>query len=338
MRYAPYDVAGGAPNVIVDGAPTTGTVLTLSHWPHSPVPAGLEADLSAEIAFGYLARPDLHGRAEVVSNNHFDQDGLVSVFVLIDPSAALPRRALLIDVAAAGDFATYDSRDAARASMTIAAFADPARSPLGVAPPDYGEWAAALYAELLGRLVEISERPDRYRSLWTEEDATLTESERAITSGRVTIDEVPGLDLAVVEAPVNSPVAGGHRFASDWATGLHPMAMHNATTRFTIVSVRGQRYELTYRYEGWVQYRTRRPRPRADLAPLAERLSAEETDGGRWVFDGAGALVPRLSLAGGAESTLSPARFRSVLEAYLAEASPAWDPYAVPEPQTGPAA
>src|SRR5579864_2307899 len=139
MHYAPYEEAGGAPNVIVDGAPTTGTVLTLSHWPHSPVPAGLEADLSAEMAFGYLARPDLHGRAEVVSNNHFDQDGLVSVFALV-----------------------HRSRDAARASMTIAAFADPARSPLGVAPPDYGEWAAALYTNLLGRLVEITEHPDRY--------------------------------------------------------------------------------------------------------------------------------------------------------------------------------
>jgi hypothetical protein len=186
--------------------------------------------------------------------------------------------------------------------------------------------------------VEMTEHPDRYRSLWAEEDATLTESEGAITSGRVTIDEVPGLDLALVEATPDSPAAGGHRFASDWAIGLHPMAVHNATTRFTILSVRGRRYEVTYRYEGWVQYRTRRPRPRADLAPLAERLSAEETGGGRWVFDGAGALVPRLSLAGGAESTLSPARFRSVVEAYLAEAPPAWDPYAVPEPQTGPAA
>jgi hypothetical protein len=337
MRYAPYDEAAGGPNVIVDGAATTSTVLTISHWPRTAAPPGLEADLSAEMAFAYLARPDLHGRAEVVSNNHFDQDGLVSVFALVDPGTALDRRELLIDVAAAGDFATYRRRDAARASMAIAAFADPTRSPLGAAPPDYGEWAAALYTELLGRLVEICEHPDRYRGLWADEDATLTESERLIASGLVRIKEVPTLDLAVVEAPTDGPVAGGHRFASDWASGLHPMAVHNATRCFTIVSVRGRRYELTYRYEGWVQYRSRRPRPRVDLAPLAGQLSAEERDGGRWVFEGAGALVPRLYLVGDGESTLAPTRFRSLLEAFLAEAPPAWDPYAVPEAEAAPA-
>jgi len=337
LRYAPYQEAGVRPNVIVDGAATTSTVLTLSHWPRSPAPPGLAADLSAQMAFAYLGRADLHGRAEVVSNNHFDQDGLLSVFALVDPGAALARRELLIDVAAAGDFATYRWRDAARASMAIAAFADPGRSPLGAAPADDGEWAAALYSELLDRLVELCERPDRYRALWADEDAALAESERLIASGRVGIEEVPDLDLAVVEAPTESPVAGGHRFASGWSPGLHPMALHNATGRFAILSVRGHRYELAYRYESWVQYRTSRPRPRVDLAPLAEELSAEERDGGRWVFEGAGALIPRLYLTGDGESTLAPSRFRSRLEAFLANAPPAWDPYAVTEPQAAPA-
>ena len=108
------------------------------------------------------------------------------------------------------------------------------------------------------------------------------------------------------------------------------MAVNNATSMFAVLSVRGRRYEFLYRYESWIQYRTRTPRPRVDLRPLAEELTAGETSGGRWVFEGVEALVPRLYLNGSDESSLSPGLFRSRLEAYLAAATPAWDPYASP--------
>ena len=77
-----------APSVIVDGSAHPDTLLTLSHWPNSPTPAVLRDDLSAQIAFHYLDHPELHVPAEVVSNNHFDQDGLASVYTLVDPEAA----------------------------------------------------------------------------------------------------------------------------------------------------------------------------------------------------------------------------------------------------------
>jgi len=327
LRFEPYDVLGGVPNVVVDGSATEGTVLTLSHWPQSPVPPGLEADLSAEMAFTYLRRCDLHEPAAVVSNNHFDQDGLVSVFALVEPDAALTRRQVLVDLASAGDFATYRDRDAARTSMTIAAFADPVRSPLDETPDDYPTWCAALYEELLGRLPELCDHPDRYRELWAAEDETLTASEAVIGSGAVHIEEVPSLDLAVISIPKDAPDTGGHRFGSQWVTGLHPMAVHNATERLALLSMRGSRYELTYRYESWVQYRSRRPRPRVDLRPLAEELTADETSGGHWVFEGVETLTPRLYLVGAEESSLVPGIFRSRLEESLETSAPAWNPY-----------
>ena len=40
----------------------------------------------------------------VVVNNHFDTDGLLSVWVLLDPEQALSCRELLIAAAEAGDF------------------------------------------------------------------------------------------------------------------------------------------------------------------------------------------------------------------------------------------
>ena len=38
------------------------------------------ADTSTANVFNYLDRPDLHVPAEVVSNNHFDEDGLVGIY------------------------------------------------------------------------------------------------------------------------------------------------------------------------------------------------------------------------------------------------------------------
>lgn len=326
LRYRRYDELDSVPNVIVDGAAGPSTVLTLSHWPGAPYLPGLSDDLSAQMAFAYLGAPERHAPAEVVSNNHFDQDGLVSVFALCYPHQALPRRDLLIDLAAAGDFATYRSRVAARLSMAIAACADPERSPLDLDDGGYPALCDQLYAELLGRLPEWCDRPEAVRDLWAEEDADLTLSEAEIARGEVSIEEVPALDLAVVTVPQRSTVRGGHRFTSRWAAGLHPMAIHNATDRFAVLKVIGRSYEFAYRYESWVQYRSRVVRARVDLAPLAEELTAEESGTARWVFDGAADLIPRLHLEGAEESALGAGEFRRRLERALALAPPAWNP------------
>jgi hypothetical protein len=327
LSFVPYHELGGRPNVIVDGSPADGTVLCLTHWPGIGSPPELQADLSAEMAFRYLRRFDRHGSAAAVSNNHFDQDGLVSVYALAFPEQALARQRLLTDVARAGDFATFDQREAARVSMVIAAYATPGRSPLGTLTPDYPAMTAQLYEELLGRLGELCDHPDRYRALWAEEDATLSASEAALASGKVSIEEVAELDLAVVTVAGDCPRAGGHRFGGMWAPGLHPMALYNATQRFAVLVVRGQSYEFTFRYETWVQYQTSRPRPRVDLTGLADRLNREETGPGRWVAEPVSDLTPALRLDGAEQSGIAPRAFRTLLEDHLRASPPAWDPY-----------
>ena len=130
FRFGGYASSAAEPNVVVDGSPNESTVLTLTHWPGYPQPPGYHFDLSAEMAFHYLDDPIDHPPAEVATNNHFDQDGLVGLHALIEPELARQHRSLLIDVAAAGDFGTYRDRRAARASMAIATYADAERSPL----------------------------------------------------------------------------------------------------------------------------------------------------------------------------------------------------------------
>src|SRR5262245_9174660 len=150
------------------------------------------------MAFGLLGNPHLLPvGAELVSNNHFDQDGLVSLLALTDPAAACARRRFLEDVAAAGDFATYQDRDAARVSMVLSAYAAGAPATLSDLPSDYPDRTAVLYAELLARLPELCDHIDRHRLLWAEEDATLTASERVIARGDAVIEEIGAADLAV---------------------------------------------------------------------------------------------------------------------------------------------
>jgi hypothetical protein len=333
LHYVPYgDLPEAAPSVVVDGSPAEGTVLCLSHWPGIGSPPEFAADLSAEMAFLYLAAFDRHPAAEVVSNNHFDQDGLVGVFALTSPEAALARRDLLVEVARAGDFAVTSSRHAARVSMVLSAWADPARTPLPHPPTDYDELTAVLYGELIGRLPQMCDRPELHRALWAEEDETLAASEAALASGAVMITEVPDVDLAVVDVPERAPAGGGHRFGGQWVEGLHPMAVNNATQRGALLTVRGHHYEFGYRYESWVQFRTRAVRPRVDLAPLAEQLTAAEGDRGgsvAWVAERISGLTPTLAPAGDQESRLEPSVVRALVEAHLRAAPPAWNPYAI---------
>src|SRR5215467_3122596 len=130
MRYVAYEALGNERNIIVDGPANPHTRITLSHWPYSPTPAALREDVSAQIVFRYLDEPEWRVEAEAVSNNHFDEDGLVSVYSMLSPEAAQKDKELLIDAAAAGDFGTYRFRDAARISFVLSAFADPDTSPL----------------------------------------------------------------------------------------------------------------------------------------------------------------------------------------------------------------
>ena len=331
MRYVPYETAGREPNIIVDGSATTSTRLTLSHWPRSGTPNVLKDDLSAGSVFRYLEAPTLHVDAGVASNNHFDQDGLVGLYALLEPDAAWRRRDLLLDVAAAGDFATYRYREAARAAFTLAAFADRELSPLDAAlfAPPYATLTTALHDELLPRLPEIVDYPARYGRYWEAEDAWLTEGEAALRSGRITIREIPSVDLAVVGVDPGLGLGAAHRFALPWGfrVGVHPMVVHNATRRFRILLAQGQRYQLQFRYETWVQYVSARPTPRVDLTPLARDLTEAERGHLEWSFNGVASTLPRLEPVGARASSLPLEALIRATVAFLESAPPAWDPY-----------
>jgi len=349
-RYVPAHLLDGRPHIVVDGAPRLGTLCTLSHWPRTPTPDALRADLSAEIALGALAHPDLVPDVEAVTIDHYDEDGVVSLGLLTVEGLAEAHGDLLVEAARVGDFGVVTDRRAALVAFALDALADPGRTPLaalgpGRRPSDWLETCALAATEALRLLPALADRPEDHPELWHDEAEAYYAAVAAMAEGRVSVEDVPDADLAVVRVPVEgsrpptptpasapapSPGPAPASTAHDgWAARVvHPAAVHSATTRMRVLTMSGRRYELRFRYETWVRLHSHRPRPRVDLSGLAAELSAAEHGAATWAFDGASALTP--ALHADRVSALGPDRFLDMVLEALADLDagpPAWDPY-----------
>ena len=142
--------------------------------------------------------------------------------------------------------------------------------------------------------------------------AALTNTERLFDcrpDRRITIEEQPELDLAVVRGPS----------AGEW----HPMAVHIRTAATRLLLVHGPRVEFRYRYESWVQMASRRPALRVDLTALAGEMTRE--DGADGASRGSRHITPRMVPGGRCVDPDARGRFR--LEAALRAGVSAWNPY-----------
>jgi hypothetical protein len=328
LRFVPRRDVGSRPNIVVDGAPLASTVLTLSHWPVNATPDRFKRDTSTETALAYVEQNDPRSVADIVTNNHFDEDGLLSMFVVTQPRLALQHRELLADAARAGDFGVCRARAAARLCFVIEAYAEPKLSPLTPATfrgPPAGQ-VASLYRRLLPLMPRFLAGLDAYRRYWQAQDRHLDLSEALIASGRVPVEEEPELDLAIVRVPEQLPPRTVWRYLRREQAALHPFAIHNVTRCARLLRLQGRRIEFQYRYESWLQIQSRRPALRVDLTPMCRWLNRRERNG-TWVWEDSLAITPRLRLTNASASSISPECFLRTLRHYLRELPPAWDPF-----------
>ena len=121
MRFEYYsDAIAGVPKLSVDG--TVDNAVHFSHWKGNETPEAVKADTSTEIALNLVAAADreqLTQGIDLVTNNHFDTDGVLSVWTVLTGEPALALRASLISAAEAGDFCELSSEDGVRASIVI---------------------------------------------------------------------------------------------------------------------------------------------------------------------------------------------------------------------------
>src|SRR5258708_38340061 len=104
MRFEYYheDLAH-TPKLSIDG--TVDNAIHFSHWKGNETPAAVKADTSTEIALNLVAAPnreELTRAIDLVTNNHFDTDGVLSVWTLLYGEHALTLRDKLIAAAGAG--------------------------------------------------------------------------------------------------------------------------------------------------------------------------------------------------------------------------------------------
>jgi hypothetical protein len=341
LPFAGYEALADRPHVMVDGAARPASVLTLSHWPQSPTPPAFARDVSAASVLEYVrllsgnggasvARPAAsagrglrdvieRGRlAEAVTNDHFDEDGLMSVFALVDPATALAAADLVVAVAMCGDFGVVADDTAARVSFAI--------TPLAEAEAGVGSGTSERYRAVLPVVADLLARPDAFTSYWSAEVAELAAGRAAIERREVVIRERRGLDLGIVTAGTPDS-AGGRVPGAAGGLPVHAAAVHSATAASRIVAFDGPYAECYLRYEGWVRTVSRRVPLRPDLAPLAAQLSAEEPSGLEWEANSVGAIVGRLHPGGDGRTEIDRERVVAIIESYLASAPPAWDPW-----------
>jgi hypothetical protein len=323
VHYQPFHKLGRTPNIVVDGPANEATVLALSHWRGSGTPTRYRADLSAQIVFNFLDDQANHldhlKNCHTVSSNHFDEDGLVSMFSLLYPERAINFRDILIDVASAGDFGVFRSRHAARISFVISAWSNPELSPLNqsVLARPYPEITAVLYEELLIRLPNVIEKIDHLKRYWEEEDEFLSLSEAALEDKIIVLEEFADIDLAVVYVSADFPPVLRSQGVSWVSNTVHPMAIHNKTERMKILIIKGNKYQLYCRYETWVDYASRTLVPRVDLSAFAEQLTKLEKRRAHWQYNGNGEIISRLKLVGGETSAIAPTEFIELVKLAL---------------------
>jgi len=329
-KFTPYAAARTLRNIVVDGPPLPSTVLSLSHWPNNQSPPEVRRDTSTATVFAYLDTPHLHQDVAWATSNHFDEDGLFSMYAVTEPERALDDRELLIAASFAGDFGVVTNPEGARLCFAVEALTDPEVSPLPAevfAEPDR---VSALYTALLESLPpllrDLRTGWPRYGDLWALQDEHLTASRALLADGVVTLVESPALDLAVVRIPSYLRRRTVRRYLVDESAAVHPFAINSATRCSRILRVQGNHYEFEYRYESWVQLATRRVALRVRLEGLATRLN--ELEGGPgWVAEDPTGTAPRLYRPDGTASTIDLDSFLLELEAALTSAPVAWDPY-----------
>ena len=322
LTYVPFgDDLQGVPHIMVDSAKGPGTIISLSHWPGNGTPVELKADTSTEIVAKFVRhlafRAALDSACAVsVSNDHYDIDGLLSVWGVLSPEALLERERFYVDAAFTGDFDCFTTEDAAKYCIALTQIEE--RGLQGVVAQSHwptDQVTAFIYRGLLGHVEPLARQLVSYEHLWREELRRVEASRSRLAADSALLLEKPEIDLAIV-----------------FDDSLHPYAVHEATRCARILIVPGNRaYRLYYRYESFVDFTSRPIAPRVRFDDLVKLLTALEGASGRWFAEDVATAHPCLQLYRGAEprasSSIPVTKMVDLVTSYLAEKQS--DPQAV---------
>ncbi len=273
MRFELYSerLAGSDP-VSVDGI-VPGDGLHLTHWAGNRTPPELKADTSTGIALRFIASPDrdeLARGAEVASNNHFDADGVLSVWTVLSGERAAEHASLLVAAAEAGDFSAHPGPAGLKVALAIQG--EDGSSPLAAhlrgAPVEDDEEAYRLILPVIGELLA---EPDRFEPLWRDGLAAIDAAMEGFAAGRSRVEEDPEHLVSAIHLDRAAALDAARHAISHHASGrLYLIASEAADGRWS--------YRVDWPYWSWAETVDRPLIRRIDLEPVAARLRALDPD------------------------------------------------------------
>jgi hypothetical protein len=294
MRFEYYsDAIAGVPKLSVDG--TVDNAIHFSHWKGNQTPASVKADTSTEIALNLAATPnrdELTQGIDLVTNNHFDTDGVLSVWTMLNGERALPLRDKLIAAAEAGDFSELSTPAAVRASIVIQGSESPtdeqAGSPLArqlTGAPVNDD--ARAYELVLPHVERVLTHTNDYAALWSEGWNKIANALDSFAKGRSRVEEDHDakLSLVILAPEIFSPVG----FKPTRHGAPFTAISHHARGEIFLIATPlggGWAYRIDYPYYSWAETVVRPRIERRDLSHLMEQLNEmEESTAGSWRLD-----------------------------------------------------
>src|SRR6266403_5562052 len=205
MKFEYYsDAIAKVPKLSLDG--TVDNAIHFSHWQGNQTPPSVKADTSTEIALNLVAAPDryqLTQGIDLVTNNHFDTDGVLSVWTVLTGERALELREKLIAAAEAGDFSELSTQAGVRASIVIqgseSAIDEDVGSPLarqlnGSPVSD----DARAYELVLPHVEKVLTCTNDYASLWCDPWNRIASALDSFAKGRSRVDEDTEAKISLV--------------------------------------------------------------------------------------------------------------------------------------------
>lgn len=289
-QFIPFSELKDKKAIVVDSTHPNG--LILSHWRGAPTPDIIRDDTSAAIVLNAL-RENIPGLdLPYVTANHFDIDGFVGVWSLLNPELALEHEEMLRQMALIGDFRELDlNHPLAGEALKLVCWINARERELFYKPFAADEMEEKEVAQcvkkfeyFLPRFKQVLKDPDWERGAWEDEVGDVLLGYRTMYSPATRLTRHPEIGLIIIETP--EPV--------------HYYALFSRTAGFDMVLAcyDNNRYELEYKYTTWVDIASRPTLPRLPMAPLAAKLNTLEQSNRPWTFDSVTETGPLLRLQG----------------------------------------
>jgi hypothetical protein len=293
MRFEFYtDALENVPKLSVDG--TVDNSIHFSHWEGNSTPTEVKADTSTEIALNLVASPNraaLTQGIELVTNNHFDTDGILSCWTVLTGERALAYRDLLIAAAEAGDFSEYSSDDGVRVSIAIQGSdqASPNNddgSPLArlLAGEEVDDERRA-YELVLPKVEHLVTHINEYELLWRAGWESVVAAVESFEKGESTVVEHSDISVITLAPQLFDGVGFSPTRHSAPYTAISKFA-RGQLFLIAIPTTSGWFYRLDYPYYSWAETVVRPRIARRDLSSALQLLNSRETGlAGRWQTD-----------------------------------------------------